>query len=338
MDNKTNGAKNSGGAFSVLTLDGGGIRGAYTAAVLATIEKETGKRVVNYFDLVVGTSTGGIIALALATGLSASRILELFEQRGKDIFPSNFLGWISQVTRPKYSQEQLAVVLEQYLGNKTLGELDQKVVITAYNATRNDLKRFRNFPIKGFEGDLDLPAVLVAQATAAAPTYFGGVQIADNKDAKDAGVLTTYLDGGICVNSPVIVGITEALCHFNIPRDKIKMLSIGTLYEKFRKGERNINGGYTHWWDDSVGVIMHGQQASAVNLAEDIIPAEHFVRITKELPEGERIRLDDIAQIGHLMDMGKQAAYEEKQGEVYMDKISRLFFAESPENMLAHSH
>jgi len=326
MESKKKHTQNHGGEFNVLTLDGGGIRGAYTAAVLAEIEKETGEKIIDHFDLVVGTSTGGIIALALASGLSAGTILELFENRGKDIFPANFLGWITQLTRPKYSQEQLGVVLEQYLGNRTLADLPTKVVITAYNATRNDLKRFRNFPIPGFVGDAHLPAVLVAQATAAAPTYFGGIQLPDSKEAEEAGNLTTYLDGGICVNSPVIVGITEALCHFNIPRDKIMMLSVGTLYERFRKGERNINGGYKHWWDDAVGVIMHGQQAAAVNLVEDILPREHFVRITKELPEGEHINLDDTSRIDALIDMGRNAAYAKQNGIAYMDKIRKLFF------------
>lgn len=224
--------------------------------------------------------------------------------------------------------------MENYLGNKKLGDFKHKVVVTAYNATRNDLKRFRNFPIRGFDGDCHLLASTVAQATSAAPTYFEGIKIPECNDFDGNGAFTIYLDGGICVNSPVLVGITEALCHFNISRDKLKMLSVGTLYEKFRKGELNSNGGYRHWWDDSVGVLMQGQQAAAVNLVEDLIPADQFVRVTKELPEGEKFEIDDTSKIKTLIELGKRAVYERKNGEIYLDKIERLFFQEEKEMLV----
>lgn len=133
MDTSIGQLQSNNREFRVLTLDGGGIRGAYTAAVLAEIEKKTGKKIVDHFDLIVGTSAGGINALTLVAGLPANSILELFSKHGEDIFPTNFLGWIVQLSwlghllepfglgrlaagigrgrlpvgRPKYKQEQL---------------------------------------------------------------------------------------------------------------------------------------------------------------------------------------------------------------------------------------
>ena len=82
--------------FRVLSLDGGGIKGTFTASVLAELEKMTGKRIADYFDLITGTSTGGLIAIALGLGIPAREVLDFYEKRGPEIFPS--MGVQNRVT------------------------------------------------------------------------------------------------------------------------------------------------------------------------------------------------------------------------------------------------
>ena len=98
--------------FRILALDGGGIKGAFTAAVLAEWEEATQSRVVDHFDLISGTSTGGILAIGLGMGLSATEMLQFYKQRGPHIFPVTGFGRkfgraLRQVMQPKYSGEVL---------------------------------------------------------------------------------------------------------------------------------------------------------------------------------------------------------------------------------------
>src|SRR6516162_8324692 len=94
--------------FRILSLDGGGIMGAFAASALATFERATGRRIVEHFDLITGTSTGGIIAVGLAMGASAAEICSFYETQGPNIFPAGggMGGWVRllrNLTRPKFS-------------------------------------------------------------------------------------------------------------------------------------------------------------------------------------------------------------------------------------------
>ena len=104
--------------FRILSLDGGGIMGAFTAAVLATFEKVTGRRTVEHFDLITGTSTGGIIAIGLAMGASAQEICSFYETRRPQIFPAGggMGGWIHllrNLVRPKFSSQALREAIQE---------------------------------------------------------------------------------------------------------------------------------------------------------------------------------------------------------------------------------
>ena len=129
----------------ILTIDGGGILGTFPAAFLANLEDALDRPIGEYFDLICGTSTGGIIALGLGMGLKASEILEMYEKRGPEIFGQsgglleNFLAEpirrIRWLYRPKYSSEKLRSVLIDLFGSKTLGDAKHRLVIPAWNPT-----------------------------------------------------------------------------------------------------------------------------------------------------------------------------------------------------------
>jgi patatin-like phospholipase/acyl hydrolase len=114
----------------ILTIDGGGIKGVFPASFLATIEDSIGDSVAEYFDLIVGTSTGGIIALGLGLGLSAKDILDFYEKLGPSIFPGNYiiklLRWIGF---SKYDQRPLKSALISTFGEIKLGESSTRLVV-----------------------------------------------------------------------------------------------------------------------------------------------------------------------------------------------------------------
>src|SRR5215211_2196105 len=118
----------------VLAIDGGGIRGVLPAALLATVEDSLGEPVVDYFDLVTGTSTGGIIALGLASGLSAHEILDFYLEHGPGVFcgpklPRKLRQW----ALGKYDAGGLSGALDRVFGDRRLGESMTRVVIPAVN-------------------------------------------------------------------------------------------------------------------------------------------------------------------------------------------------------------
>src|SRR4051794_12467303 len=108
--------------FRILSLDGGGIMGAFAASALATFERATGRRVVEHFDLIAGTSTGGIIAIGLAMGTPAAEITRFFETEGPKIFPkrsgiNRWLGRARDIVQPRYSSSALGEAIRGVVGD-----------------------------------------------------------------------------------------------------------------------------------------------------------------------------------------------------------------------------
>ena len=191
--------------FRILSLDGGGIMGAFTASVLAAFEDHTGQRIVEHFDLITGTSTGGLIAIALGMGVSTEKVLSFYKERGPEIFPTGgFLGgWVKELLHffgPKFSTGELREAISSVVGEKTLGDSRCRLVIPAYDVDQGRVYLFKTAHHPRFQVDVRLPAVDVALATSAAPTYFPAHEIPWHG---------TYIDGGVWANSPVMVGVTE---------------------------------------------------------------------------------------------------------------------------------
>ena len=114
----------------ILAIDGGGIMGVFPASFLATVEDSIGDNIANYFDLIVGTSTGGIIALGLGLGLSAQEILAFYEKSGPRIFRGNrWLRWLRWLGISKYSKVPLKEALDACFGEKKLGDSKKRLVI-----------------------------------------------------------------------------------------------------------------------------------------------------------------------------------------------------------------
>src|ERR1700723_902226 len=159
----------------ILSIDGGGIKGVFPASFLAEIEKTLNLKFIgNYFDLIAGTSVGGIIALGLGLGLTACNLADFFVKEGPAIFPRN--GFSKSALRlflgtPKYKPDRLERALQKQFDSKILADSRVRLVIPAFDATCADIHIYKTAHDQRFETDYNLKAVEVAMATAAAPTY-----------------------------------------------------------------------------------------------------------------------------------------------------------------------
>ncbi len=212
--------------FKILSIDGGGIKGLYSSTVIEHLEQRFGP-LSDYFDMICGTSTGGIIALCLALKIPAKDISKIYEKEGIRIFPrrTRFGGIIRQTFwKGKYSDEPLKEVLKEVFKEKLVGDLYNLICVPSYSLTDA-----RPWIFKRDHGKMDrdnkTSLVEVALATSAAPTYFPLCEIAayDHKQ---------FIDGGVWANNPTLVGVIEALTYF-VGKGKeyssIEILSISSL-------------------------------------------------------------------------------------------------------------
>ncbi|THE13458.1 patatin [Bacillus timonensis] len=223
--------------FKILSIDGGGIKGLYSAVILADFEEKYGK-LSKHFDLICGTSTGGIIALALAAGIPAKEIVNLYIEYGPKIFPYRtkpfrFWGMIKQAFfSSKYPESRLREALTNVFGNKTLAECETNVLIPVSNITTGLPRIIKNDHSPNLTLDNGHTLVDVALATTAAPTYFPIQSITTMPNPEHQ-----FVDGGLFANNPSLHGIQEAYRYFINKPDtnykKYSLFSIPTLHENF---------------------------------------------------------------------------------------------------------
>jgi patatin-like phospholipase/acyl hydrolase len=198
--------------YKILSIDGGGIRGVFPAAFLAKLEDHLDAPLASYFDLIAGTSTGGIIAIALGLGLTAKEILKLYEEQGPTIFDqqhgavANFLlqRWrgARHLFASKYSSKPLHDALVGVLGDRRLGESRTRLVLPAWHPMLERVYIYKTAHHPRLETDYKVSAVDAAMATAAAPTFL------DPHTTEDA---IELVDGGVWANNPIGVASIEAI-------------------------------------------------------------------------------------------------------------------------------
>ena len=275
--------------FRILSIDGGGIRGVFPAAFLAGLEERylDGTPVSRYFDLIAGTSTGGVIAIGLGAGLRATELRDLYAERGCEIFPPTNpvskkvrkgLGFF----RHKYNSDSLSKILSDSFGRRTLAESKSRLCVPACDGQHGEVYVFKTPHHPDFFLDGKETMVKVATATSAAPTFF--------QPLDDGGF--TFLDGGLWANNPIMVGLVEALTSFSVPRERIRILSIGCGGSTYRIGRwKKRLGGLLSWSDIIVGATQF-QSLNALGQARLLIGANHVIRVDAPL-QAKPIDLDD---------------------------------------------
>lgn len=274
--------------FKILALDGGGIKGIFPAVILAWLEAHCldGQPIGDYFDLIAGTSTGGIIALGLAAGRPAKSLAELYTERGWQVFPPRRYKWLTRfwihVLKNRYNRDNLDRLLQETLGDITMRESKYRLLIPATEARHGDPCVFKTPHHPDYYLDGDKRMSEVAAATSAAPTYLQPV-VQDGY---------TLLDGGIWANNPTLMGLIEALTCFNLNRDNIKVLSIGCGQSGFQINKAQTAGTGQWRWRGIMDVAMHYQSLTAVNQTGLLIGRDKVTRLNR--PEGSiPIDMDD---------------------------------------------
>jgi len=266
-------------AFQILSLDGGGIKGLFSAAYLAKLEDDLNINVVDHFDLLTGTSTGGIIALGLASGMKPKEIVSFYHEYGPKIFDFRGGEWLKfwkHLKRVLYGPENLEKALRDCFGEKTLGECQKRVVIPSYNLGKDEVYIFKTRHHTDITRDPRVPIWKAAMATSAAPTYFPSFKKIDH---------ARLIDGGIWANNPSLVGITEAVNLLKVDLKKIRLLNIGTTSEVVHRSEKLDSGGQWAWKKDALTIALRGQSKGAFNQAQLLIGKENACRIDPVVPD-----------------------------------------------------
>jgi patatin-like phospholipase/acyl hydrolase len=296
--------------FQILSLDGGGIKGLFSAAVLAKLEDDLEIDITDHFDLIVGTSTGGIIALGLGHGMRPREIVQFYVEKGPKIFRSLLgLNSIKHWLCRKFPQALLRTALQECFVNKRLADSKKRLVITSYNLGADDVYLFKTPHHERLKRDYKVPMWKVALATSAAPTYFPAFRGVDS---------IRLIDGGVWANNPTMVGIIEAASVLNVPLKAITVLSLGTSDAVVRR-PRWLNWGGKLLWTKSasaVEVIMRGQSLGAQKQALHLLGEERVRRLDPKVPEG-LLALDRMTT-GELL---SGAAHESRNFSPTFEKV-----------------
>lgn len=282
-----------GKPFRILSLAGGGYLGLYTAWVLAGLEARAGEPLARRFDLVAGTSVGGLLALALAFEVPVTAVVTLFRERGAEIFsarglPTSRVGRLIDLTRavlgPKYSGEALRKALIEIFDQRRLQDAPHALVVPAVNVSLSQTKVFKTPHGDASTGDERVLAVDVAMATSAAPAYFPSVKVGRH----------LYADGGIFAVAPDQVALHEAEHFLGISPERIEMLSVGTATAGYKPADGvDADDGAVGWLSDGRLILttVAVQQQHVEAMLEDRL-GPRYQRIDAEWPADAGLGID----------------------------------------------
>jgi patatin-like phospholipase/acyl hydrolase len=308
----------------ILSIDGGGIKGVFPGSFLATLEQSLGQPIATYFDLIVGTSTGGIIALGLGLGLSARDVLSFYEEHGPSIFRgSRAARALRQIGISKYNSNPLREALRTVFGDRKLGESTRRLVVPSCNLDTGEVHIWKTSHHPRLERDYTASVVEVALSTAAAPTYFP-------THRSSAGI--PLVDGGMWANNPVGIALVEATGILEWPRDSLRVLSLGCTTTPLSTGVlRNRALGWLFWRMKVTEVLMAAQSSGALGMATHLIgDRNNLVRISPTVSEA--FTLDNVREIRSLKGLGDSEARKA------LPFLRPMFFAHPADEFVPHHH
>jgi patatin-like phospholipase/acyl hydrolase len=292
----------------VLSIDGGGIRGLVTTILLQRIVQVPGlEAILDKLDLIAGTSTGGLLALAIANQIDLARIREMYVKKGPAIFDDSWLDDLVDLGKLRgadYSTGPLQRELKKLFGNTTLGQLKKRVLITAFDLDNEDPaartwkpKLFHNFP--GPNTDRAELAFKVGLYTSAAPTYFPSVD--------------GYIDGGVYASNPSMCALAQTQDDRYSPAPAmgdILLLSLGTGTSlQYVKGQA-LDWGYVQWVKPLINLMLDGTAGIADYQCRQIL-GEHYHRLGPVFPSGVTIPMDGIDKIDDMTRFAESFPIEE---------------------------
>lgn len=297
--------------FQILSLDGGGIKGLFSAALLAHFEEDHGINIADHFDLIAGTSTGGIIALGLGMGLKPREIVNFYKNEGPGIFRGGLLARFKHyIWGPKYPQAPLSDALKKTFKDARLQDSKKRLVVPSFNLEKGEVYVFKTRHIPRYKRDYMKPIWQVALATASAPTYFPACCEVDK---------IRLIDGGVWANNPTMAGVVEAIGPLGRRASSIRVLSIGTSYAVKQRPDLLDRGGIIRWvWSSSmVDIPFEGQSHAAIGQAQLLVGHDNVHRINPVVPDGV-LAMDRL-------DLPRLEAEAAHQSRIESPKIEKLF-------------
>lgn len=280
--------------FKILSIDGGGVRGVYPAHILKCIEERLGVNLLSTFDMIAGTSTGSIIAAAVASDIRASDILLMYEQHGYSIFKNR------RTLIPKklqfmydslYETSALVDALSGVFSDVTLGQIEKPLILPATDIGNGNVHVFKSGYCNDFTRDRDVLLRDAVLASCSAPTFFNPHRI-------DSYLLS---DGGLWANNPALAAVIDAQRRLQVAQTDIRVLSIGTGHSKSAYGlKTKRRWGFATGWrhKEFINFMLSLQSQSALNYLKLQLHPDQLLRIDFEsdtsLPLDEPDMLPDL--------------------------------------------
>ena len=313
----------------ILCIDGGGILGTFPAAFLAELEQHLEKPIGSYFDLIAGTSTGGILAIGLALGHTATDLLEMYEKRGPEIFGQNHGAVVNFATqryrscrrffRNKHDTDVLREVLQKFFGNQKIGNAKTRLLVPAWNSSAQCVYIYKTAHHPRLKTDYKSFAYDAALATSAAPTYF-----ASHVTRNGVGLL----DGGLWANNPIALATVEAIAVLGWSQESLRILSLGCLSENYTIPKQ---AGLSKLNLKIVKLFLDGQSHGAMGMAKLLTGHEHYhnaiYRINQTV-QYNKFKLDDASCIQDLKGIGHT------KGRDRLPILEPIFFQQSADEFL----
>ncbi len=285
--------------FRILSLDGGGIRGLYSARMLKNIEDKCGVDFYNDFDLIVGTSTGSILAGAIVKKIDLDKVVSLYENEGKNIFKKRWFCRFG-LFKSKYSPEPLKEQLKSIFGNTTFKDIKKPLLINATDIGNSSQFVFKttfnnqndaNGNKKNLVRDPDVALYDAILASSSAPIFFPPHKVGN----------FLLADGGLWANSPVLVALAEAKKIFNAEPKNVVIVSIGTGVEENDYHIDTEKWGFLTGWKRSklISTILNLQTKVNSSLLKFLMPKENILRLT--FTSDKTLPLDDTTQNKNLL-------------------------------------
>lgn len=320
--------------FKILSIDGGGVRGVFPAMFLSDLEaklKSDGNekwQIYQNFDLICGTSTGGIIAIALALGIPAIEIYNLYLENADKIFGGK-RNRIMQILYSAHSRDTLENMIQtkfQEINNgkdPILKDCKTNICIPVYDLLEGKPSVLKKDHHPRFTRDFHIPAYKAALATAAAPVFFdpySSEYVDLNENTKP---FKNKVDGGVFANNPTLLGMIEAEVAMYVKRENMRVLSVGTGYQKFSDGSARNRWGISYWINLKrkriIDLFMQAQSQQVEQLVELLqngidkekkeTPNFIYHRINTELDNTLNVELDETDK-EKLKALSQKASYK----------------------------
>ncbi|HZS13103.1 MAG TPA: patatin-like phospholipase family protein [Candidatus Dormibacteraeota bacterium] len=279
----------------VLSVDGGGIRGIIPALVLAELERRTGRPVCRLFDVLAGTSTGGLLALGLALPdgrgepvMRTEHVIEMYEKAGQNIFVRDTHNPWHALLHERYNSDHIDGTLNRFFGDTPISAATVDVLVTSYDLLNRDVYLLSTWNARE-DPSHDVPMRIAARATSAAPTYFEPVAVRTGEPAQDR----LLIDGGVCANNPAMCAYAEV--QRRNPGAEVLVVSLGTGDTTRAYPHHEVRDwGLAHWARVILHVVIDGASEMTHLQMRELLQPARYVRMQVELQRASD-HLDDAS-------------------------------------------